>query len=88
MRRFSDSGFYTSSENYKELLNQAEAIIDDIRSNSNYCLSKDLKTIGSSLDIILRLILLTNFLYKSRLEKMEEFLKLNLHFYDLLIQNS
>ena len=62
LKKESDSGFILS-ENYKELLNQAEAIIDDIRSNLTIA-SKDLKTIGS-FGHYTKIDTLTNFLIKA-----------------------
>lgn len=62
LKKESDSGFILS-ENYKELLNQAEVIIDDIRSNLTIA-SKDLKTIGS-FGHYTKIDTLTNFLIKA-----------------------
>ena len=62
LKKESDSGFILS-ENYKELLKQAESIIDDIRSNLTIA-SKDLKTIGS-FGHYTKIDTLTNFLIKA-----------------------
>ena len=62
LKKESDSGFILS-ENYKELLKQAESIIDDIRSNLIVD-SKDLKTIGS-FGHYTKIDTLTNFLIKA-----------------------
>ena len=62
LKKESDSGFILS-ENYKELLKQAESIIDDIRSNL-IVNSKDLKTIGS-FGHYTKIDTLTNFLIKA-----------------------
>ena len=62
LKKESDSGFILS-ENYKELLKQAESIIDDIRSNLIVD-SKDLKTIGP-FGHYTKIDTLTNFLIKA-----------------------
>lgn len=62
LKKESDSGFILS-ENYKELLKQAESIIDDIRSNLTVA-AKDLKTIGS-FGHYTKIDTLTNFLIKA-----------------------
>ena len=62
LKKESDFGFILS-ENYKELLKQAESIIDDIRSNLIVD-SKDLKTIGS-FGHYTKIDTLTNFLIKA-----------------------
>ena len=62
LKKERDSNFILS-ENYKELLDQAEAIIDDIRSNLTVA-AKDLKTIGS-FGHYTKIDTLTNFLIKA-----------------------
>ena len=62
LKKERDSNFILS-ENYKELLDQAEDIIDDIRSNLTVA-SKDLKTIGS-FGHYTKIDTLTNFLIKA-----------------------
>ncbi|EGR92807.1 hypothetical protein HMPREF9178_0349 [Streptococcus mitis bv. 2 str. F0392] len=62
LKKESDTGFILS-ENYKELLKQAESIIDDIRSNLIVD-SKDLKTIGP-FGHYTKIDTLTNFLIKA-----------------------
>ena len=62
LKKESDSGFILS-ENHKELLKQAESIIDDIRSNLTVA-AKDLKTIGS-FGHYTKIDTLTNFLIKA-----------------------
>ncbi len=62
LKKYSDSCFILS-ENYKELLDQAEVIIDDIRSNLTVA-AKDLKTIGS-FGHYTKIDTLTNFLIKA-----------------------
>ena len=62
LKKESDSGFIPS-ENYKELLKQAESIIDDIRSNLIVD-SKDLKTIGP-FGHYTKIDTLTNYLIKA-----------------------
>ena len=62
LKKYSNSCFILS-ENYKELLDQAEVIIDDIRSNLTVA-AKDLKTIGS-FGHYTKIDTLTNFLIKA-----------------------